>query len=38
MEIMFKTGEELKEKIEHLGKTEGLAELYNPWEKDFNAG
>ena len=37
MEILFKSGEELKEKIDRLERTEGIAELYNPWEKDFNA-
>ena len=37
MEILFQNGEELKEKIERLERTKGLAELYDPWEKDFNA-
>jgi len=37
MQILFKDGKDLKEKIERLSGTEELAKLHDPWEKDSNA-
>jgi hypothetical protein len=34
MEILFESGEELKEKIQQLKRQGGFAQLYHPWEKD----
>jgi hypothetical protein len=34
MEVPFKNGKELKEKLMHLSRTEGLIKLQDPWEKD----
>ena len=37
MEILFRNGDALKEKIERLSKTKGLGNLVDPWEKDLSA-
>ena len=37
LEVSFREGEELKEKVERLSCTEGLRNLGNPWEKIFDA-
>ena len=36
MEILFKNGKALNEKLRHLSKTKGLENLVDPWEKDLN--
>ena len=34
LEILFKNGQRLREKIHALGKISGLESLGNPWEED----
>ncbi len=36
LEILFKNGTDLKEKIDRLAKTKELALLHDPWENNFN--
>jgi len=37
LEVSFREGKELKEKLERLSRKEGLTHLGNPWEKIYNA-
>ncbi len=34
MEVLFKNGGELKDKIARLSRTKGISRLHDPWEKD----
>ena len=34
MEVLFKNGEELEQKIVHLGRIKSFSRLHDPWEKD----